>query len=66
MLGHLLWGTSKLVTKYVLLPVAVSVGTALVADALASRMRARTARLDGAPMQSHLNVGIDPALNPAP
>jgi hypothetical protein len=64
MLGRLLWGTGKLVAKYVVLPIAVSVATAMVADALAQRMRARTAALDGG--QTHLDVGIDPALSPAP
>ena len=64
MLGRLLWGTSKLVAKYVVLPIAVSVATAMVADAIAQRMRARTEALEGG--QTHLDVGIDPALSPAP
>lgn len=67
MLGRLLWGTSKLVAKYVVLPLAVTVATALVADALSERLRARTNAIEGREaMQSHLDVGIDPALNPAP
>ena len=65
MLGRLLWGTSKLVAKYVVLPIAVTLGTALVADAVADRLRKRTDALRGEG-QSRLDVGIDPALSPAP
>jgi ABC-type phosphate transport system ATPase subunit len=63
MLGTVLWTGGKLVTKYVLVPVAVSILTAIVADAVARRMRERTAILQGGVQQ---RLDIDPALHPAP
>jgi hypothetical protein len=64
MLGRILWGSGKLAAKYVLLPIAVTLATALVADAMADRIRARTHKVRA--HQAHLDVGIDPALHPAP
>lgn len=40
-------GALRLTAKYVVVPVLVSVATALVADEVAKRMRARTATLRG-------------------
>jgi len=60
---RLLWGASKLAFRYVVVPMAVAVGTALVADALAARMRERTDHLHHG-IQTHLD--LDPGLQPAP
>lgn len=66
LIGTLVWGGFKVAVKYIAVPIAITMATAVVADSLADRMRARTARLQGDGVQSHLDVGIDPALSPAP
>jgi len=63
-LGPLLWGTMKLTVKYLVIPVAMTVATSMVADALAQKMRQRTAGLESHGVQTHLD--FDPALQPAP
>lgn len=46
LVGRLLGGAAKLAFKYIVVPVAISVATAIVADAVAARLRRRTAELD--------------------
>ena len=44
--GYLLGGATKLAFKFVVVPVVLSVATALVADAVTQRLRQRSAELD--------------------
>lgn len=65
-LGSVLWGSVKLAVKYVAVPVAITLVTAMAADALAQRMKARTEGLEGGEHTVQAPLDYDPALRPAP
>jgi hypothetical protein len=59
MIGFLfraLFGAGKLAVKYVVIPAAVSVAVAFVAESLASQIRARTPQRPRRVRQAHLDA----------
>jgi hypothetical protein len=53
--AKLLWGTTKLTVKYVIVPIAISAAVAAAAGALAERVRDATPHTDGR---------VDPVIRP--